>query len=164
MDEHGRNPARPHLRTRPRTPAGAEAIAGLEALGESVHEADDAALRKLDLRSTDALALLHVVQAAAADRPLSPTALASRLGITTAAVTKLVDRLSRAGRAERRPNPRDRRGIVVVPSADAAADLEQAYGHITSPLVQVVDELSDAEAEVIARFARRLGLAIRLGL
>lgn len=164
MDEHGRNAARPHLRTRPRTAAGADAIAGLEALGESVHEADDAALRKLDLRSTDALALLHVVQAAAADRPLSPTALASRLGITTAAVTKLVDRLGRAGRAERRPNPRDRRGIVVVPSAGAAADLEQAYGHITAPLVQVVDELSDAEAEVIARFANRLGSAIRLGL
>jgi len=164
MDEHGRNAARPHLRTRPRSAAGAAAIAGLEALGESVHEADDAALRKLDLRSTDALALLHVVQAAAADRPLSPTALASRLGITTAAVTKLVDRLSRAGRAERRPNPRDRRGLVVVPSADASADLEQAYGHITSPLVQVVDELTDAEAEVIARFATRLGQAIRLGL
>ncbi|PZF54082.1 hypothetical protein DEJ23_13725 [Curtobacterium sp. MCSS17_008] len=164
MEEHEGRPTRPRLRVRARTAAGAAAIAGLEALGESVHEADDAALRKLDLRSTDALALLHLVQAAAADRPLSPTALASRLGITTAAVTKLVDRLSRAGRAERRPNPRDRRGIVVVPAASAPADLEQAYGHITSPLVQVVDELTDAEAEVIARFATRLGVAIRLGL
>ena len=57
MDENGRIPARPHLPTRPRTAAGAEAIAELEALGESVHEADDEALRKLDLRSTDALAL-----------------------------------------------------------------------------------------------------------
>jgi len=164
MDEHGERQARPRLRTRPRTAAGAAAIASLEVLGESVHAADDAALRQLDLRSTDALALQHVVQAAAADRPLSPTALASRLRITTAAVTKLVDRLSRAGRAERQPNPRDRRGIVVVPSAGAPDELDRAYGRITAPLVRIVDELTDDEAEVVARFADRLGAAIRHGL
>lgn len=164
MDGHGGRQVRPRPRTRPRTEAGVAAIAGLEVLAASVHAADDVALRKLDLRPTDALALLHVVQAAAADRPLSPTALASRLQITTAAVTKLVDRLSRAGRAERQPNPRDRRGIVVVPSASAPEELDRAYGHITTPLVRIIDELTDDEAEVVARFADRLGTAIRHGL
>ncbi|PZE62901.1 hypothetical protein DEJ33_00140 [Curtobacterium sp. MCPF17_047] len=73
------------------------------------------------IRPTDAVALLHLVEASRGDRFLSPTELAAKLHLTSAGVTKLVDRLSSAARVERRPNPRERRSVALVPTATATA-------------------------------------------
>lgn len=146
---------------RPRTAAGVSALEGLQALSDSVHESDELALQSLQLRSIDALALQQLVQAGAEGRSLNPTQLSGLLRLTTAGVTKLVDRLVRAGRAERRPNPDDRRGIVVIATDSAQADLAQAYGHIHSPVMDAIDDLSDEDAAVVGRFAARLAQALR---
>lgn len=45
--------------------------------------------------------------------PLTPTAIAESLDLTTASVTGLLDRLARAGFVTRSPNPCDRRSILV---------------------------------------------------
>jgi DNA-binding MarR family transcriptional regulator len=58
---------------------------------------------------TDIQAVGHLVTAG----ELGQTALASRLGITTAAATSLVDRLERAGVAARHPHPEDRRRSLI---------------------------------------------------
>ncbi|PYY39653.1 hypothetical protein DEJ32_07625 [Curtobacterium sp. MCPF17_046] len=145
----------------PRSAAGAAAIEALQALSDSVHDADEQALRALQMRPVDAVALLHLVEAGRTERFLSPTELAAKLRLTTAGVTKLVDRLSGADRVERRPNPRDRRSVVLVPTESATADLTRAYGHIHTPLITVIDELSDDEAAVVTRFASRFADAIR---
>lgn len=145
----------------PRTAAGASALEGLQALSDSVHESDERALQALQLRSIDALALQQLVQAGSEGRSLNPTQLSGLLRLTTAGVTKLVDRLVHAGRAERRPNPDDRRGIVVVATETARDDLARAYGHIHAPVIEVIDGLSDEEAGVIGRFAERLARALR---
>jgi DNA-binding MarR family transcriptional regulator len=147
----------------PRSAAGASAIQALQALSDSVHEADDQALRALQMRPIDALALLHLVEASRAECFLSPTELATKLRLTTAGITKLVDRLSKAERVERRPNPRDRRSVILVPTATATADLTRAYGHIHTPLITVIDELSDDEAAAVERFALRFAEAVRRG-
>jgi DNA-binding MarR family transcriptional regulator len=147
----------------PRRAAGASAIQALQALSDSVHEADDQALRALQMRPIDALALLHLVEASRAECFLSPTELATKLRLTTAGITKLVDRLSKAERVERRPNPRDRRSVILVPTATATADLTRAYGHIHTPLITVIDELSDDEAAAVERFASRFAEAVRQG-
>jgi DNA-binding MarR family transcriptional regulator len=146
---------------KPRSAAGAAAIAGLQSLGETVHDADDSALRALGLQSTDAIALLHVVQASREELFLNPTHLARILRVSSAAATKVIDRLVEAGRVERRPNPKDRRGVVIVPLETAIRDVALAYGHIHVPVVEVIDELSDADAEVLSRFAVRLATALR---
>lgn len=68
---------------------------------------------------------------------LTPTAIADRLGMTTASVTGLLDRLAASGYLARTPNPRDRRSILVTLTGDGlraihalfdlfAADLELA--------------------------------------
>jgi DNA-binding MarR family transcriptional regulator len=145
----------------PRSAAGAAAIEALQALSDSVHDADERALRALQMRPVDAVALLHLVEAGRTERFMSPTELAAKLRLTTAGITKLVDRLSDAERVERRPNPRDRRSIVLVPTPSATADLTRAYGHMHTPLITVVDELSDDDAAVVTRFASRFADAIR---
>ncbi|PZE86933.1 hypothetical protein DEI91_01125 [Curtobacterium sp. MCBD17_032] len=159
-EDHTRNAHRSGAEE-PRSAAGAAAIEALQALSDSVHDADEQALRALQMRPVDAVALLHLVEAGRTERFLSPTELAAKLRLTTAGVTKLVDRLSGAERVERRPNPRDRRSVVLVPTESATADLTRAYGHIHTPLITVIDELSDDEAAVVTRFASRFADAIR---
>lgn len=145
----------------PRTEAGAGALHWLQTLSDAVHEADDRALQVLQLRSVDALALQHIVGASKGGQTLNPTQLAERLRLTTAGITKLVDRLVRAGRAERRPNPADRRGIVVVPTDAAVGDLSKAYGHVQGPVLEVLDGLTEQEVTAVGRFAQRLADALR---
>lgn len=47
------------------------------------------------------------------DGPLTPRELGERIRLTSGAVTALVDRLVARGFAERQPNPRDRRSVLV---------------------------------------------------
>jgi DNA-binding MarR family transcriptional regulator len=156
-------PGRTHLFTEgPRTDEGVAAVTSLQALSSSVHEAEQQALQVLHARSSDALALQHLVMAGETGRFLTPSQLARLLKLSSAAITKLVDRLVGAGRVERRPNPEDRRGVVVVPVGTAHQDVAAAYGPIHGPVVDVINELTDAEAKVVARFAARLAEVIRL--
>ena len=64
----------------------------------------DQALRhhRLSRAGREALAVLDV-----AGQPLSPTAMAERLIVTTASVTSLLDTLERRGLIERRLDPTD---------------------------------------------------------
>ncbi|MFC7431590.1 MULTISPECIES: MarR family winged helix-turn-helix transcriptional regulator [unclassified Agrococcus] len=113
------------------------------------------------MRSLDALALSHLVEAEQAGQRLSPSQLSRLLKVSTAAITKLVDRLVAAGRVERRPNPRDRRGVVLAPVGSAIEDVATAYGHVHTPVVDAIDELTDEEAAVVGRFAARLAEALQ---
>jgi DNA-binding MarR family transcriptional regulator len=145
----------------PRTVGGAAAIASLQALGDSVHEADEQALRELGMLPVDALALRHLVLAHRDGRTVKPTQLARVLRLSTAGITKLIDRLVRDGRAEREPNPADRRSIVITAAGTAEEDLARAYGHIHAPLIAAIDALSVEEAAAVERFASHLSAALR---
>jgi DNA-binding MarR family transcriptional regulator len=147
--------------TQPRSAEGAAAIASLQALSDSVHDADEQALRALRILPIDALALRHLVLAHHEGRTVNPTELARTLRLSTAGITKLIDRLVRDGRAERQPNPKDRRGIIITATDSAEQDLGRAYGHLHGPLIAVIDALSVEEASTVRRFASRLAEAIR---
>jgi DNA-binding MarR family transcriptional regulator len=145
----------------PRTAQGAAAIASLQALSDSVRDADVQALRALKLLPIDALALRYLVVARRDGRTVNPTQLARALRLSTAGITKLIDRLVRDGRAERDPNPKDRRGIIITAAGTAEQDLARAYGHIHAPLIASIDALSGEEVTAVQRFASRLADAIR---
>jgi DNA-binding MarR family transcriptional regulator len=145
----------------PRTPEGTAAIASLQTLSDTVHDADEQALRELGMLPIDALALRHLVLAQRSGETVNATQLARALRLSSAGITKLIDRLVRSGRVERHPNPNDRRGVIIALAGTAEQDLARAYGHIQTPLITVVDELSAEEASVIQRFASRLADAIR---
>lgn len=145
----------------PSTAAGAAALASLQALSDTIHDADEQALRTLGMLPVDALALRHLVLAHHDGRRVNPTQLAQVLRLSTAGITKLIDRLVRDGRAERRPNPQDRRSIVVTATDQAEQDLETVYGHINASAVSTIDSLSDDEAAAVQRFAARLAGALQ---
>ncbi|WP_396289701.1 MarR family winged helix-turn-helix transcriptional regulator [Curtobacterium sp. KT1] len=60
----------------------------------------------------------------------TPTEVAGYLGLTSGAVTNMIDRMSTAGLLERAPNPNDRRGSLLrlLPAGDdVVADYRQRY-------------------------------------
>ncbi len=107
---------------------------------------------ELEVNPTDLAAMEHLIQSG----PLSPSEIASRLGVTTAAATTIVDRLTRVGHVARRSNEQDRRGVLVVPEPES---VRRALGVIL-PMVQAVDgaldDFDEAERRAIAAYLRRV--------
>jgi DNA-binding MarR family transcriptional regulator len=109
----------------------------------------------LGVNPTDLDAMQHLM----ASGPLSPGALAQRLGISTAAATVAVDRLVRAGHVRRQPHPTDRRRQLVVPSEAsvrrAMASLAPMILH-TNDLMGRYDEIE--RAAITDYLARTVGI------
>lgn len=99
--------------------------------------------RRMSLGETDLRAIRFVMAATNHDRLVAPHDLAEHLGITTAATTTMLDRLSAAGHLERLPHPTDRRSKVVVAT-------EHAYDEVRGQLSETHDRMRAAAARVPA--------------
>lgn len=67
----------------------------------------------------------------------TPTELARRVGISTAAMTLVLDRLELAAHVTREPHPTDRRKVLVTPAADSVRSAHD----VVEPLIRGVEEL-----------------------
>ncbi len=104
------------------------------------------------LHPTDVEALLHVMVAQERGRPLTPGGLGTALGLTSGAVTSVLDRLERAGHLVRVRDDADRRRVLLHRS-EAGRDLAQAFfeplGRRTDA---VMDAFTDEDLAVVHRF------------
>lgn len=66
-----------------------------------------------DVRPTDFRALLHVMVAETAGAPITSGELRQRMGLSGAAITYLVDRMTASGHITRESDPGDRRKVVL---------------------------------------------------
>jgi DNA-binding MarR family transcriptional regulator len=113
--------------------------------------------RELTVNQTDLEAMEELIR----DGALSPTELARRLGMSTAAVTTVVDRLTAVGHVTREPNPHDRRGILVVPSP---ASVRKAMGTLMPMILgmdRVIGEFDAAERDAITAYLGRVAEVYR---
>lgn len=82
----------------------------------------------------------------------TPTELARHTGLTSGAATAMLDRLEKAGLIERRPNPDDRRGTLIVPARTA----RERAAHWFAPARKMQDEFlkrcSARDLQIIADF------------
>jgi len=82
--------------------------------------------------------------------------LAELTGLTTGAITGLVDRLESRGYARREPHPSDRRSIIVRPLIEnAERDLAVSYAAMSKAMDELISRYSDEELAVIADFITR---------
>ena len=82
--------------------------------------------------------------------------LAELTGLTTGAITGLVDRLERRGYACREPNPRDRRSVIIRPLIEnAERDFAPSYAGMSQAMAGLLSRYSDEELAVIADFMTR---------
>lgn len=104
--------------------------------------------RELTVNRTDLEAMEQLIL----DGPLSPTEIARRLGITTAAATVAVDRLIAVGHVSREPHPTDRRGVRIVPNPGSVS---RAMGTLL-PMIRgidgAIDRFSEAERATITEY------------
>lgn len=84
--------------------------------------------------------------------PLTPGRLGARLGVTSGAVTGIVDRLERAGHVERRPDPGDRRRTRLHQSEHGLRTAIAFFGPLGKRSTQVAERFSDAELAIVERF------------
>jgi DNA-binding MarR family transcriptional regulator len=89
--------------------------------------------------------------------PLSAGHLAELTGLSTGgAITKLIDRLERAGYAQRQPDPADRRRVLVqVHSERALADLGPLFVGLDAAVRALAEEYGEAELAAILDFSVR---------
>jgi DNA-binding MarR family transcriptional regulator len=107
----------------------------------SAHMARDLGLTVSEMAACDHL---HM------DGPLTPGELGVRLGLSSGAVTALVDRLAERGYVERRPNPADRRSVQIY----LLPQPPRRVGRLNAVMERAAREMSTLDAAESAALAR----------
>jgi DNA-binding MarR family transcriptional regulator len=108
------------------------------------------------LHPTDLRALLSVMHAENHDDPLTPGRLGEHLGLSSGAVTAVIDRLERAGHLVRSRDDPDRRVVHLHYDPRALAVARRFFGPLGERSRSVMDGFTPEELRVVARFLARM--------
>ena len=108
------------------------------------------------LGRTDVRALVAIMDAARAGRPMTAGALGAAVELSSASVTALVDRLERVGHVERVRDEHDRRRVVLEMTPAAMAAGGEFFGGLQRDLAAAMDSYSDEELDVVRRFLEEM--------
>jgi DNA-binding MarR family transcriptional regulator len=78
--------------------------------------------------------------------------LAEMTGLTTGAITGVVDRLEKAGLARRERDDSDRRKVFIAPVPENIAKVGRFYVHMQQAMLKVWETYSDEELRLLLRF------------
>jgi DNA-binding MarR family transcriptional regulator len=81
--------------------------------------------------------------------------LAEVTGLTTGAITGVVDRLEKAGMVRRERDPDDRRKVFIATIPENVAGVGRFYEHMQRGMVKLWETYSDAELRLLVGFATR---------
>lgn len=87
---------------------------------------------------------------------LSPGQLLSLTLVSSGTLTNRIDRLVLKGLVQREPNPRDRRGVLVVLTPAGLAHVDSALSDLLVYEQKLLGRLTDAEHEILAGLLRDL--------
>jgi DNA-binding MarR family transcriptional regulator len=97
---------------------------------------------------------LEVLGTLAARGPLSAGDIAKRTGLTSGAVTRLIDRLVERGTVRRLADPEDRRRVLIEMTPSAMRWCDPFYGPIEKEGIALLEERTEKELEVILEYLR----------
>jgi len=97
---------------------------------------------------------LDAMESLMREGPLTPSDLATRLGLTPGAVTGVLDRLEATGHARREADPTDRRSLRVVP---APASIDTATRRLMPLILELGNRVSGYTPDEMALIERFLG-------
>ncbi len=139
----------------------AERLALLEQLSEmgglsALLSATIAALAGINPTDLESLDLLR------RHGPMTAGRLAELTGLTTGAITGVIDRLERRGYARREADPTDRRRVIVRADLERAGqDLGAFYVGLSEAVTAIVESYSDRDLAVIADAVGRVNDTLR---
>ncbi|MCK2244781.1 MULTISPECIES: MarR family transcriptional regulator [unclassified Crossiella] len=95
--------------------------------------------------------------------PVTAGAIGEHTGLTTGAITRMLDRLSKAGYVERVADPHDRRKVVVrlLPNERMDALLAMAFGPFAADMTEIAGHYDQTELRAILDWTRRTTEALR---
>ncbi|HWJ43086.1 MAG TPA: MarR family transcriptional regulator [Solirubrobacterales bacterium] len=126
-------------------------IAAFRASGNQDSAFDNLAADRLGVNRTD----LHCLNAIENAAGLTAGELAAEVGLTSGAVTGVVDRLERAGYARRVPDPADRRRVKIEVTPEFYARAERIWGPLAAEWeASLASGFTAAELARIAEFLR----------
>ncbi|MFB2586610.1 MarR family winged helix-turn-helix transcriptional regulator [Herbiconiux liukaitaii] len=138
-------------------------VAVLEAM-RSFRTAESAMRRRseasLGMGENDLVAMRYLLRAAEQGKSVGPKELAQYLGITSASITVLLDRLEKQGHIHREPSPFDRRALIIVPTVPTDEVQAATLGDVRRELLDVVERLTPEEAATVVRFISDLRAAV----
>jgi DNA-binding MarR family transcriptional regulator len=106
---------------------------------------------RLGINSTD----LECLDIIALQGPLSAGQLAAATGLTTGAITGVVDRLERAGFARREPDPDDRRRVIIRPLPGVEERIMPLFAETQRVMMELWSGYRDEEIALILDFMAR---------
>jgi DNA-binding MarR family transcriptional regulator len=107
--------------------------------------------KKLKLSRTD----LRCLELIGRHGPLTAGRLAGESGLTTGAVTFILDRLEEAGRVTRRRDTEDRRRVWVEINPDARQQLQQIQQPVAEQMLEVTQRFKADELAIVRDYMRR---------
>ena len=135
----------------------------IDALRE-YQEADSAMharARQVSSMSDNEIRIIQFLLTAAGNgHTVTPTALSKHLGVTSASMTALLDRLERAGAIERVRHPSDRRSLVITATPFAEQTVGAPVVAFQQATQEIASELTDDEQAAVVRFLRKLTGAV----
>ena len=114
----------------------------------------EASRRYMKLNETDMRALHFLIVAGHREELSTPGALAAHLRISSAATTKLLDRLERDGHITREPHPTDRRALSVAITPTTRLSAMETVGKQQSRRFYAAARLTSEERAIVTRFVR----------
>ncbi|WP_435749230.1 MarR family winged helix-turn-helix transcriptional regulator [Microbacterium sp. PMB16] len=137
-------------------PEDLQQIAGvMEALGalrDAEQRLSQASRRYMRLNETDMRALHYLIVCANRGLVSTPSGIAHHLGISTAATTKLLDRLEAGGHTRRAPHPTDRRALAITITQETRHAAMETVGRQQAKRFYAAARLTRAERDVVIRF------------
>ena len=103
----------------------------------------------------------HTISELHADGPLSQRELGVRLRLQKSTVSRLVDELERDGTVERRPNPADRRSVLIALSPAGRGKAERLRAAQTELFARLLADTSTDDRRQLAGLLDRLARAAR---
>ncbi|GAA6526371.1 MarR family transcriptional regulator [Intrasporangium sp. DVR] len=100
--------------------------------------------------------VLSALRRAGEPYELSPGQLVQQTLVTSGTMTNRVDRLERSGFVERRPDPTDRRGVLVRLTPEGRDVVDAAMADLIEQEKSLLSELSAADQATLASLLRRM--------
>jgi DNA-binding MarR family transcriptional regulator len=120
----------------------------LRALGSDLDRLDEAVAERAGLHRTD----LRCLEIVARGGPVSAGRLAAAAGLSTSAVTSVIDRMERAGRMRRVPDSADRRKVMVEVTELARREGRAAFAGLMEGTDRLLSQYSESELLLLDAF------------
>lgn len=131
-------------------------LRSLTAFGAARKELARAFARSAGMHTTDADAIVLIIEAEERGRPLTPARLAERVGLSPGATSILLGRLEQAGHIERAREGSDRRIVTLRSTTSINVSADTFFEPLRQQLGQALGEFTTEQLALIARAADNL--------